>query len=162
MKGRVQGFPVNTTADGAGVLKKVESDAALADYRLVVRGRVERPLELTLGELRAMTQHTEQLPISCVEGWSASAQWRGVRVADLLEAAGAPTDAEVRVVSLQDQSLYSSSVLNRIQASDPLTLLALEIDGEPLHSDHGRPVRLIGANRPGVQQTKWVTTLEVR
>jgi len=157
-----QDFPVNQTADGAGVIDQVSSDAAVADFRLTVAGRVERELELTFAELAAMPQHEAELPIACVEGWSAGARWRGVRVRDLLAAAGARDDAEVRVVSLQQDSLYSSSVLNRFQARDELTLLAMEINGEPLHPDHGRPVRLIGANRPGVQQTKWVTRLEVR
>jgi DMSO/TMAO reductase YedYZ molybdopterin-dependent catalytic subunit len=44
---------------------------------------------------------------------------------------------------------------------DPLTLLALQLDGEPLHPDHGYPLRLIAPNRPGVLQTKWVTRLVV-
>ncbi len=157
-----QGFPVNKTASGAGVLEAVESDAALADYRLTIVGAVDEEMELTLDDLRAMPQFEEDLPISCVEGWSANARWRGVRVKDLLARAGAPDGAEVTVVSLQDPSLYASSELNRIQASDNKTLLALDVNGEPLHPDHGRPVRLIGANRPGVQQTKWVTRLEVR
>ena len=43
----------------------------------------------------------------------------------------------------------------------PDTLLALTIGGEPLHIDHGYPCRLIGPNRPGVQQTKWVGRLEI-
>lgn len=157
-----QGVPVNTTAGGAGVEESVTSDAALAEYRLTVTGAVDEELELTLDDLRAMPQHTEDLPIACVEGWSADARWTGVRVRDLLARAGAPDDAEVTVVSLQDPSLYASSELNRLQAADDKTLLALRLDGEPLHPDHGRPVRLIGANRPGVQQTKWVTRLEVR
>jgi DMSO/TMAO reductase YedYZ molybdopterin-dependent catalytic subunit len=40
-------------------------------------------------------------------------------------------------------------------------LLAVELDGQPLHIDHGFPVRLIGPNRPGVLQTKWVSRLVV-
>ncbi len=108
-----------------------------------------------------MPQHDADLPIACVEGWSASGRWRGVRVRDLLDRAGADEDAEVRVVSLQQRSLYSSSLLNRLQSGDSLTLLALELNGGPLHPDHGRPVRLIGPNRPGVQQTKWVHRLVV-
>ena len=157
-----QGVPVNTPAAGAGVEEAVTSDAALADYRLTVTGAVDRELELTLDDLRAMPQHSEDLPIACVEGWSADARWTGVRVRDLLERAGARDGAEVTVVSLQDPSLYASSELNRLQAADDKTLLALRLHDEPLHADHGRPVRLIGANRPGVQQTKWVTRLEVR
>jgi DMSO/TMAO reductase YedYZ molybdopterin-dependent catalytic subunit len=157
-----QGLAVNKSAASAGVLDAIETDAALSDYRLTISGRVAETVELTLDDLRSMPQHEADLPIACVEGWSASARWRGVRVSDLLERAGAARGATVRVVSLQDTSLYSSSELNRKQAEDSLTLLAMEINGEPLHPDHGRPVRLIGANRPGVQQTKWVAALEVR
>ncbi|MGI8938454.1 MAG: molybdopterin-dependent oxidoreductase [Iamia sp.] len=157
-----QGLPVNATAAGAGVLEAVETDAALADYRLGIVGAVDRELELTLDDLRSMPQAEEELPIACVEGWSASGRWGGVPVPDLLAMAGAPKDAEVTVISIQEPFLYASSELNRLQASDRKTLLALDLNGEPLHVDHGRPVRLIGANRPGVQQTKWVTRLEVR
>ena len=49
-----------------------------------------RRLELTLDDLAAFPQRTERLPITCVEGWSASATWTGVRLGDLLEEAGAP------------------------------------------------------------------------
>jgi DMSO/TMAO reductase YedYZ molybdopterin-dependent catalytic subunit len=46
--------------------------------------------------------------------------------------------------------------------ADPLTLIALRLNGEPLHPDHGYPARLIAPNRPGVLQTKWVGRLTVR
>ena len=80
---------------------------------------------------------------------------------DLLALAGAPRGAQVRVES-PDESLYGRSELNRGHAADPDTLLALLLNGEPLHPDHGAPLRLIGPNRPGVMQTKWVTRLVVR
>lgn len=153
-----QGVPVNKTADAAGVT----DDAAAPSWRLVVTGAVARPLSLSLDDLHGMSQRSAELPIACVEGWSASASWRGVPVRDLLDMAGAAEDAEVTVRSLQRDGLYRSSELNRLQARDRDTLLALELDGEPLHLDHGFPVRLIGPNRPGVAQTKWVRELEVR
>ncbi len=156
--GGPQGVPVNKTADAAGV-----TDAALASsWRLSVTGAVATPLSLSLDDLRAMPQRSAELPIACVEGWSASARWRGVPVRDLLDLAGAADDAEVTVRSLQAQGLYGTSELNRHHAHDRDTLLALEADGEPLHLDHGYPARLIGPNRPGVAQTKWVAELEVR
>jgi DMSO/TMAO reductase YedYZ molybdopterin-dependent catalytic subunit len=46
-------------------------------------------------------------------------------------------------------------------ASDPLTLLALKLRGEPLALDHGFPARIIAPARPGVLQTKWVSRIEV-
>lgn len=153
-----QGLPVNKTAAAARVLD------AIADpgWRLRVTGAVTRPLTLSLADLRALPQHEAELPIACVEGWSASARWRGVPVRDLLAMAGAADDAEVTVRSLQQRGLYGVSELNHLQAHDRDTLLAIEIDDEPLHVDHGFPVRLIGPNRPGVGQTKWVAELEVR
>ncbi|NBM19977.1 molybdopterin-dependent oxidoreductase [Streptomyces sp. GC420] len=149
-----QGLPVNRTAAAAGVAGLVA-----ADWRLTVSG--PRPYELTLEELRAMPQHEVTLPIACVEGWSASARWTGVRVRDLLERAGAGADAGVRVVSLQRRGAYRVTEMGRTYAHDPLTLLALRLGGEVLSPDHGFPARVIAPNRPGVLQTKWVGRLEV-
>jgi DMSO/TMAO reductase YedYZ molybdopterin-dependent catalytic subunit len=145
---------VNRTAAAAGVGRVADEE-----YRLVVAG--PRPFTLTLDELRALPQHEAELPIACVEGWSKSACWSGVRVADLLERAGAPAHARVRVVSLQLKGGYRVSELGHEHARDPLTLLALRLNGEELDPDHGYPVRLIAPDRPGVLQTKWVGRLEV-
>ena len=152
-----QGVPINKTAASAGV----EESARSAAYRLTVSGTVARPLSLSLDDLRRLPQHEATLPIACVEGWSRSARWRGVVVRDLLAMAGADDDSEVTVESLQRRGLYRRSTLNRLHARDRDTLLAVELNGEPLHIDHGYPVRLIGPNRPGVLQTKWVAALVV-
>ncbi|MFC8145629.1 molybdopterin-dependent oxidoreductase [Streptomyces paradoxus] len=149
-----QDLPVNRTAAAAGV-----GLIPAGRYRLTVAG--PRPYTLTLEELRALPQHEVELPIACVEGWSKSAHWTGVRVVDLLERAGAPTHARVRVVSLQTWGGYRISEMGRRHARDPLTLLALCLNGQELSPDHGYPVRLIAPNRPGVLQTKWVGRLEV-
>jgi DMSO/TMAO reductase YedYZ molybdopterin-dependent catalytic subunit len=153
-----QGVPVNKSAAAARVTSLARDPA----YRLVVEGAVGRRLELSLDELRALPQREAELPIACVEGWSASARWRGVPVRDLLARAGAAADAGASVESLQPSGRYRAAHLNADQAADPDTLLAVELDGQPLHIDHGFPVRLIGPNRPGVLQTKWVSKLVVR
>ena len=153
-----QGFPVNRTARAAYVVDSARSP----DYRLVVTGKVREPLEFTLDELRALPHHTATLPIACVEGWSTSQQWTGIPVRDLLAMAGAAPDAAVHVVSLQPARSYRTSDLNHWQAHDPDTLLALRVNGEELALDHGYPLRLIGPDRPGVMQTKWVTRLVVQ
>lgn len=153
-----QGIPINKTAIGAGVVDLARDPG----YRLVVEGAVAEPGELTVDDLRALPQRAATLPIACVEGWSASARWRGVAVRDLLRTVGVDRPAEVTVESLQPSGLYRASELNTDQVGDPDTLLAIELNGEPLHLDHGFPVRLIGPNRPGVAQTKWVHRLVVR
>ena len=152
-----QGLPVNKSAVGARVV-----DAATStDYRLVVEGKVAHRLELTLSELAKLPQRTAELPLACVEGWSTSAVWTGVPLRDLLDMAGAAPDAEVRVESLQPRGSYRVADVSATHANDRDTLLALRLNGEELHLDHGYPVRLIGPNRPGVLQTKWVARLVV-
>jgi DMSO/TMAO reductase YedYZ molybdopterin-dependent catalytic subunit len=154
----VQGFPVNKTAISAGVRHTATSPA----YRLEVVGRVSRPLSLTVDQLRALPQRSATLPIACVEGWSASRRWTGVSVPDLLARAGAPKGSSVTVHSLEPHGLYAQADVDGAQSADPDTLLALLVDGRPLALDHGYPIRLIGPDRPGVMQTKWVTRIVVR
>jgi DMSO/TMAO reductase YedYZ molybdopterin-dependent catalytic subunit len=151
-----QGVPVNHTASPA-VVRAARSPG----YRLAVGGAVPRPGAYSLADLRGLPQTAARLPISCVEGWSTGGSWRGVRVRDLLDRAGADPGARVLVESIQTHGQSHVSTLNADHARDPLTLLALELNGEPLHIDHGYPARLISPNRPGTEQTKWVTRLTV-
>ncbi|GIM89760.1 molybdopterin-dependent oxidoreductase [Paractinoplanes toevensis] len=150
-----QGLPVNKTASGAGIV-------ADPGYRLVLAGPAGET-SLDLAALNALAQHTVDLPITCVEGWSAGATWTGVRLRDLAAMAGvAPEHATVVVESLERGGRYRVSTVPPEHARDPLTLIALRLGGEVLHPDHGYPARLIAPNRPGVLQTKWVGRLTVR
>ena len=151
-----QGVPVNRSAQAAGVLASVTGPA----YRLTLANG-EREVTMTRADLEAMTQRVHDLPIACVEGWSASATWTGVRLSELLEKVGAPADAALRVRSLQQRGAFGVTQIPASFANDPLTLLALRLNGEELDLDHGFPARLIAPNRPGVFQTKWVTRIEV-
>ena len=149
--------PVNRSAANAGVIKAATSSS----YRLEVGGRVAHPLTLTLEELLALPAHRTQLPIACVEGWSYSAPWSGVRVRDLVHRAGGPPHAAVQVESLEQHSPYRVSFLDHFQVAANDTLLATHLDGRPLSLDHGYPLRLIAPDRAGVLQTKWVTRVVV-
>lgn len=148
-----QGLPVNRTARDAGVT------VVAADWRFTVEG--PQQLTYSLEELRALPQSRSELPISCVEGWSQGAQWEGIRIRDLLALCGAPASSRVRVVSMEKDGFYATSELPPQFAADPLTLLALRLNGGDLDLDHGFPARIIAPNRPGVLQTKWVHRLEI-
>ena len=148
-----QGIPINRTAAAARIVVP-------PDWRLEIVWPGGRGT-LSLAELTALPQRTAELPIACVEGWSVSANWTGVPVVQLLRRAGAPTGRPVRVSSLETDGLYAASTLPAAHAGDPLTLLALRVNGEELSADHGYPCRLIAPSRPGVLQTKWVARLEV-
>ena len=152
-----QGLPVNRSAEAAGVTSELVAPGA---YALEL---VSQTTTRTLGraDLEAMAQHQVELPIACVEGWSASATWTGVRVSELMGLVDAPVEADVVVSSLQRSGAFATSVLQSGFVEDDRTLLALRVNGEELNLDHGFPCRVIAPNRPGVLQTKWVTRLEV-
>ncbi len=151
------GVPINRTAREAGVLAAATSPA----FRLeVVNG--DRVVELSRDELLALPQRTEELPIACVEGWSASGEWTGVRMRELLDLVGAPRGRDVFITSLQEGGAFDSSTLWANFVDDDRTLLALALEGQPLALDHGYPCRIMAPNRPGVRQTKWVRRIEVR
>ncbi len=134
----------------------------LRSYRFRVEGPgVRKPLLMTLDQLRGLPLTTATVPISCVEGWSVTRTWEGVRVRDLLKAAGARPGASVTVESVEANGLYRTSQLNPDQAQASNTLLAFRVNGETINVDHGYPVRLIAPNRPGVLQTKWVHRLVI-
>jgi DMSO/TMAO reductase YedYZ molybdopterin-dependent catalytic subunit len=151
-----QALPVNRTAEAARV---TESAMDPAWTLTVTAGSASRAF--TMADLRGMELVTATLPIACVEGWSQSATWRGVRLRDLMDAVGADPGARLRVTSLEQRGGFRRTEMGPEYVRDPLTLVALELDGAPLDIQHGYPARMIAPGRPGVLQTKWLSTLEV-
>ena len=148
-----QGLPVNRTAKKAKVIEAAMSP----DWRLtVLNGTASQ--SFSYDQLRAMPQHEVVLPIACVEGWSQYATWKGPRLKDVVGDSGSAT---VRITSLEENSSYAVTHMGPEFARDDLTLVALDLNGETLDIDHGYPARIISPARPGVLQTKWLSSLEV-
>ena len=148
-------FQVNKTARGAGITAAMTG----GDYRLALRSG-GRELTLTRDELLAMDQHTARLPIACVEGWTTTQEWTGVRIADLARMAGAQDAGTALVRSLQPRGGLRQASLNGGQLRNPDALLALKVNGADLSPDHGYPARLIVPGLPGVHNTKWVGAID--
>ena len=91
-------------------------------------------------------------------GWSQYATWKGPRLKDVVGDSGSAT---VRITSLEENSSYAVTHMGPEFARDDLTLVALDLNGETLDVDHGYPARIISPARPGVLQTKWLSSLEV-
>lgn len=149
-------LPVNRTAQAAGV----EESAMAPDWTLTVSNG-ETTRVFTRDDLLAMPQHEVDLPIACVEGWSQVAHWKGPRMKDLADAVGAPAAAAFRATSLEKKGNYAVMEMGPEYVRDELTLVALELNGAPLDIQHGFPARMIAPARPGVLQTKWLSSLEV-
>jgi Oxidoreductase molybdopterin binding domain len=147
-----QGVPVNRTAEQA----KVVSLATAAGWSLQVTG--PRPYALTLADVEAGARHEARLPITCVEGWSVGATWRGLSLMEVVQQAGGSADSRVHLISLEQEG-YNHSYVEGPQLS--AALLATHLNGQRLSVDHGYPLRLISPNRPGVLNTKWLARIEV-
>ncbi|MBO0768127.1 MAG: molybdopterin-dependent oxidoreductase [Solirubrobacterales bacterium] len=143
-------FPVNKTAAFAKV-GRVDASWRL---KLVVNGR--HVVSLSRAELLALPQRSYDLPIACVEGWSTTQRWSGVRLADLARHAGAPNASQVQVESLQPAGAFRQTTLAANELHAEQSLLALSVNGAELPLDHGFPARIIVPALPGVHNTKWV------
>jgi DMSO/TMAO reductase YedYZ molybdopterin-dependent catalytic subunit len=151
-------FPVNKTFAAVGI----ERDAVGPGWRLALLAGGERRAELRRDELLAMELVTARLPIACVEGWSTTQEWTGLRISGLARLAGVPDAREVEVRSLQPRGTFRRATLNDAQLHAPDSLLALRANGADLSLDHGYPARLIVPALPGVHCTKWVGELAFR
>ncbi len=150
-------FQINRTASAAEVTDDQTGDR----WRLTVSGGGP-PVEFSRTALLAMPQHSAQLPIACVEGWSTTQNWSGVRLRDLAVIAGVPQPDSALVSSLERNGPFSTAMLQGNQATDPDALLALRVNGVDLSLDHGYPARIIVPALPGVHNTKWVQSIEFR
>jgi DMSO/TMAO reductase YedYZ molybdopterin-dependent catalytic subunit len=153
-------------------------------WALEVSGMVERPTRFQLHDLKRLQRTDIRVRHHCVEGWTAVADWHGVRVRDLASAVGARPDAGyVEFVSFEiapgptielgahdpknptiqhppaPTSTYASS-WDRPSAFHPETILAYGMNGAPLSTLHGGPVRLYSAVKLGYKMVKWLA--EVR
>jgi DMSO/TMAO reductase YedYZ molybdopterin-dependent catalytic subunit len=125
-------------------------------YRLRVDGLVSDPFDLDADALDA--GHETAALLDCTSGWYTVQDWEGIRVGDLLSAAGELGD-EAAYVRFTSVTGYRWS-LPLDEAED--ALLATRVGGERLSHGHGAPARLVAPDRRGFQWVKWVTRVEVR
>ena len=131
-----------------------------AAWSMKVDGAVDRPFTISFAELRAMTPTHLDRDFQCVTGWRvADVRWTGVRLADLLDRAGVGAKgAAVRFTSFD--GAYTES-LTLEQARRPDVIVAYRLDGKPIGSDHGGPVRLYVAPMYGYKSIKWLDGISV-
>ena len=126
-----------------------------ARYRLRVEGLVAHPLAISLEELSAADELVATL--DCTGGFYSTQRWRGIRLARLLDLAGA--DPSARHVTVGSVTGYRWSFAIE-DARD--FLLATHVTGTPLSHAHGAPLRLVAPGARGFQWVKWVTLIELR
>lgn len=135
------------------------------DYRLRVDGLVEHPLELSLDELRALPGQEQTTLHHCIQGWTSIGRWGGVRVGEVLDRCGLRPDARYLVFrsfgkhEKTGKAYYECVTLDL--ARHPQTILAYELNSEPLPVQHGAPLRLRLETKLGFKMVKYLRSIEV-
>jgi DMSO/TMAO reductase YedYZ molybdopterin-dependent catalytic subunit len=138
-----------------------------ADWKLEIGGLVERPMKLTLADLRSLSSRTQITRHDCVEGWSCIGQWKGAQLSALIAAAGLKPQARYLAFFCADtleQTLDNTGryyeTIDLIDAFHPQTILAYEMNYAPLKVEHGAPLRLRVERQLGYKMAKYVMRIE--
>ncbi len=126
------------------------------DYKLVIDGEVKFPTELNLFNLKKLPFTSMVMQHVCVEGWAAIVQWGGIRLRDLAQVVQ-PKDS-ARYVLFESADKYTES-WDLASSLHPQTLLAYQMNGQPLPVENGAPIRLAAPIKLGYKQSKWVTKI---
>ncbi|GAB4091361.1 molybdopterin-dependent oxidoreductase [Flaviaesturariibacter terrae] len=130
-----------------------------ANWRLSVIRQPGDTLRLSLNEIRALPKKEIVFDFKCIEGWSQVTHWGGVPLKVFLEHYGLQDKEKLRYVGLEtpDGGYYVG--IDMPSALHPQTLLCYEMNGAPLSSDHGAPLRLIIPVKYGIKHLKRIGTL---
>ncbi len=127
-------------------------------YVLHVTGLVENDLNLSYGQLLLLPAYSEVADLPCVEGWTFTAQWTGVRVINILNLAGLKPDATYVVFYGADG--YSTGLPLDYLRNQKI-LMAYGINNVTLPPERGFPFQLVAVNKYGYKWAKWITRIDV-
>ncbi|HZO74029.1 MAG TPA: molybdopterin-dependent oxidoreductase [Ktedonobacteraceae bacterium] len=140
------------------------------DWKLEVCGLVKQPLCLSLEDLRALPATTQITKHNCIQGWSGVGKWTGVCVSEILDRCQPLPEARYLVFTsygLDEHSLDGVhyypfyEVIDFDLARHPQTILAYDLNGEPLPIPHGAPLRLRVETVLGYKMVKYLRSIEL-
>jgi DMSO/TMAO reductase YedYZ molybdopterin-dependent catalytic subunit len=135
-----------------GLTSPIDLDA----WRLRIEGAAE-PILLTLDDIKALPVQEMITELRCIEGWSTIVQWKGARLADLMAKFPPPQPTEFVSLETPDRGYYVG--LERESAMHPQTLLAYEMNGQPLPILHGAPLRRAIPVKYGIKNITRIGTI---
>lgn len=153
---RVNGYPPDTSEYKNLLADKFDT------YKLKVFGLVQKQLELSLSDLHAMSKQEQITEHYCIQGWTAIGGWAGVPMQYIMSLCNPLPDARYVVFrSFQytnGDEFYEVLDLEIVKHSQ--TILAYEMNGEPLDIGHGAPLRLRAETQLGYKMVKWIRSIE--
>lgn len=141
----------------------VDPDPARSLWRLEIGGQVDNPRSYTFADLLALPAVEQETTLMCISygvgsGLCSNARWKGVPLVSLLDQAK-PWGDNAAILFYAADGYHETFDFDK--ALESTTLLAYEMNGEPLPQRHGFPVRLIVPGIYGEKSAKWVTRIEV-
>ena len=161
-------FRANGTLDPGTDAYRAHQAGSFEKWRVEVVGLVERPLSLSIAQLKAMPSRTQITRHDCVEGWSCIGEWTGTPLAHVLAMAVPKPEARYAVFYCADpmtaegdpdHQYYESLELR--EAFHPQTILAYGLNGAPLPVANGAPVRLRAERQLGYKQPKYIQRIDL-
>ena len=145
----------------------IDPTVDVSSWKLTVDGLVATPLSLSYADLQSQIQSgslpaaEEYATMECVSNevggnLIGTAKWDGVRLADVLQAAGVEAGADWVEFTCADG--YTAAI-PMAQARDPATFVVLQMNGAPLEGRHGGPVRIVVPGKYGMFSAKWLTRI---
>jgi DMSO/TMAO reductase YedYZ molybdopterin-dependent catalytic subunit len=164
--GDISSFPATGTTDPGDPNKPNSSEiyrnlqrGGFADWRLSIEGLVSRPGSYSLSDLKRFPARTQITRHVCEEGWTAIAEWTGVPLSRVLDAAGILPTA--RFVNFYSYDEWADGI-DMFDAMHPQTLLTYGMNGRDLSVPHGAPLRLRVERQMGYKSMKYLTRIVVK
>jgi DMSO/TMAO reductase YedYZ molybdopterin-dependent catalytic subunit len=137
----------------------IDTPVDTGTWKLTIAGLGIGETSLSLEELRSLPRTEMTTEFKCIEGWSVIVNWAGVRVSDLVKKYGDQSRLPRYVsMSTPDSGYFVGWDIESIM--HPQTLLAYEMNGKPLASEHGAPLRLASPLKYGIKQIKRIGRIE--
>ena len=131
----------------------------IEEWRLVVKKEDADPLNIPIEAIKALPKTEIVYDFKCVEGWDQIQHWGGVRFSDFIEHFNLQELAKRNYIGLETPDGKYYVGLDRESALHPQTLLAYEMNGQPITDLHGAPLRLIIPVKYGIKNLKRIGTM---
>ena len=168
-------FRANGTLNPSTNDYNVHVASGFKDWIVPVGGLVEKPLKLSVADIKAMPSRTQITRHDCVEGWSCIGEWKGTPLQLILAMARPKPEARYVVFYCADpmgdvsvdasgklvSPPYYYESLDLLEATHPQTILAYELNGNVLPVEHGAPLRLRAERQLGYKMPKFVQRIDL-
>ncbi len=115
-------------------------------------------LVLSLDDIKSLPRVEMTTELKCIEGWSVIVNWAGARFSDFAQKFAPPENTKYVSLVTPDREYYVGWDMPSIM--HPQTLLAYEMNGQPLTLEHGAPLRLVTTTKYGIKQLKRIGRIE--